>query len=113
MSVRDQATNRSASNFTAIFDAASDEFTKLTGQDLSTHPTAAAFESCNSPDAALNVFGTQAHTFDKSGRDNERLWAWLTPTVHILYTFSATLAEGIGLVGSSFSPHSRASVYAP
>ncbi|KAI9433551.1 hypothetical protein H4582DRAFT_987135, partial [Lactarius indigo] len=36
-----------------------------------------------------------------SRRDDERLTKWLNPTVNVLYAFSATLGEGVGLV---FSP---------
>jgi hypothetical protein len=43
-------------NFTAIFDAASNEYKTLTKQDLKTHPYAAAFENSNSPDFVMNIF---------------------------------------------------------
>jgi len=46
----------------------------------------------------MNVFRTQAQTFDNFRKGNEKLLTWLDPIVHVLFTFSATLGEGIGLV---------------
>ena len=88
----------SAANFTAIFDAASNEYKSLTGQDLASHPFAATFENSNSPNSVLDVFRKQAQIFDKFCRGDDKLMAWLTPIVNILFTLSETLGEGIGLV---------------
>jgi hypothetical protein len=98
MSTSDQTADPSTSNFTAIFDAASQEYKTLTEQDLGTHPFAAALDSCDSPDAIVAVFRKQAQTFDRFRKGDDKLMAWLTPIVNILFTFSATLGEGIGLV---------------
>jgi hypothetical protein len=108
MSTATQTTDSSTSNFTAIFDAASQEYKTLTKQDLGTHPFAAALEGYNTPDAILGVFRKQAQAFDKVRKGEDKLMAWLTPIVNILFTFSATLGEGIGLVSlrSSISPQS-------
>ena len=92
-----QTTDRSSANFTAIFDAATNDYKALTKQDLGTHPFAAAFENAKSPDSVLDIFRTQAQVFDKFCKGNDKLMAWLTPIVHILFTFSGTL-DGIGLV---------------
>jgi hypothetical protein len=97
MSTSNQTTDRSSVNFTAIFDAAANEYKTLTKQDLGTHPFAAAFGSSSSPDSVLDVFQTQAQAFDKFRKGDDKLMAWLTPIVHILFTFSGTL-DGIGLV---------------
>ena len=86
------------SNFTAIFDAASQEYKTLTKKDLATHPFAAAIEDHNSPDSILNVFRKQAQAFDKFRKGDEKLMTLLTPIVNILFTFSETLGEGVGLV---------------
>jgi hypothetical protein len=52
----------------------------------------------------MNVFQKQAQAFDKFRKGNDKLMAWLTPIVNILFTFSGTLGEGIGLVSiRSFS----------
>ena len=98
MSKRNQTTDISTTNFTAIFDAASNEYKTLTKQDLETHPFSAAFENSNSPDSVINVFRKQAQAFDKFRKGDDKLMAWLTPIVNILFTFSGTLGEGIGLV---------------
>lgn len=101
-----QITNRSTTSFTAIFEAASDEYKTLTGQDLGTHPFGAALEENGSPDAVLDVFRKQARAFNKRRKGGDKLMAWLTPMVHILITFSGTLGEGIGLVSiPSFYVH--------
>jgi hypothetical protein len=101
MSTSKQTTDLSTANFNAIFDAASNEYKTLTKQDLETHPFAVAFENSNSPDSVMNVFRKQAQVFDKFRNGDDKLMAWLTPIVNILFTFSGTLGEGIGLVSIS------------
>ena len=90
--------NVSVFTFQSIFDAASKEYEKQTGRDLRTHPLAAGFDHCNSPDAVLGIFQKQADALDQAGKSDQTLVKWLNPTVHLLYTFSATIAEGVGLV---------------
>ena len=98
MSTSSRTVDTSTSNFAAIFDAASREYKSLTKKDLATHPLAAAIEGYNSPDAILNVFRKQASAFDKFRKAGDKLMEWLTPIVNILFTFSETLGEGVGLV---------------
>ena len=101
MSTSNQRTNRSTTNFTAIFEAASNEYKSLTGEDLETHPFGAALEENSSPDAVLEVFREQAQAFDKCRKGDDKLsklMTWLAPMVHILITFSGALGEGIGIV---------------
>jgi len=98
MSTDNQAATPSASNFTSIFHASLDEYKRLTGQNLHTHPFAAAFDGRNSPDTVLNVFQNQAQSFDRFRKGDNELMKWLTPTVHVLLTLSETLGEGVGLV---------------
>jgi hypothetical protein len=99
MSTSDQTTHPSASsNFTQIFDTAIDEYKKLTKQDLRTHPFAAALNFCTTPDSILDIFRTQAQAFDSFRKGDDKLMRWLNPTVEVLFTLSATLGEGIGLV---------------
>jgi hypothetical protein len=90
--------SRSADNFKAIFQAAMNEYHNVTGKSLDTNPFATQLDSCDTPEAISNVLRTQAQAFSKSHKRYEKLMAWLDPTVHILFTFSATLGEGIGLV---------------
>ena len=98
MSTSNRTTDPSTSNFTAIFDAASQEYQALTKKDLATHPFAAAIKDLNSPDSILNVFRKQAQAFDAFCKGDDKLMASLTPIVNILFTFSETLGEGVGLV---------------
>ena len=100
MSTRNKTTHRhlSIANFTAIFEAASNEYRTSTGQDLETHPFAAALEDYNTPDFVLNVYRKQARAFDKFRKVDDKLMAWLTPTVYILFTVSETLGDGISPV---------------
>jgi hypothetical protein len=102
-STRKQTTGPSdSSNFTQIFDTAVDEYKKLTKEDLRTHPFATAFGVCNTPDTILDVFRGQAQAFHGFREGDEKLMKWLDPTVHLLFTLSATLGEGIDLVSLSF-----------
>jgi hypothetical protein len=98
MSTSNQTTDLSTANFTAIFDAASNEYKTLTKQDLKTHPLAVAFENSNSRDSVINVFQKQAQAFDEFRKGDDKLIACLTPIVDLLFKFSGTLGEGIGLV---------------
>ena len=88
----------STSNFITIFEAASKEYKKLTKQDLNTHTFSVVFDTCDSPDAVLNVFRKQAEIFDEIRKGDERLIKWLDPMVNILFTFSAAIGTGVGLV---------------
>jgi hypothetical protein len=90
--------SRSTDNFTAIFQAALDEYQTVTGKSLDTHPFATQLDDCDSPEAFSNVLRTQAQALSKFRKGDEELMAWLTPTINILYTFSRTIGEGIGLV---------------
>jgi hypothetical protein len=98
MNASNQVAGPSTDNFTAIFNAASNEYQRMTGKRLDTHPFAAQLGTCRSPEAVSNVLRTQAQAFNKFRKGDENLMTWLNPTVNILFTFSATLGEGIGLV---------------
>jgi hypothetical protein len=99
MSASNQTTDPSAANFTVIFEAASNKYKSLTGQDLRTHPLATKFENNNnSPDSILDVFRKQAQSLDKFREGDDKLMKSLMPIVNILLTFSATLGAGISLV---------------
>jgi hypothetical protein len=95
------STTASYSTFRSIFHAASKEYKKKTGQDLRTHPLAVELHNCDSPDAVLELLQKQADALDDAGKSDQALMRWLDPTVHVLYMFSATLGEGIGLVSAS------------
>jgi len=95
------------STFSSIFDAASKEYKKKIGQDLQTHPLAAELDHCDSPDAILKVLQKQADALDDTGKCDQPWMKWLSPTVNLLFLFSATLGEGLTLVSFSkrFSPY--------
>jgi hypothetical protein len=80
------------------------EYHIVTGKSLITHPFATQLDNCDSPQAVSNVLRTQAQAFSKSRKHYEKLMGWLDPTVNILFTFSATLGEGIGLVSHAICP---------
>jgi len=98
MSASNQTVGPSTDNFTAIFNAASNEYERLTGKRLDTHPLAAQLDACQNPDAISDILRSQAQAFSKFRQGDERLMAWLDPTINILSTFSATVVEGVGLV---------------
>ncbi|KAI0284756.1 hypothetical protein BC826DRAFT_144715 [Russula brevipes] len=90
----------SSSNFPLIFSNALKAYEKHAKKDLLAHPLASQLQACDSPTAILLVLQQQVLDLNQS-RSNERLTQWLDPTVNVLYAFSATLGEGVGLV---FSP---------
>ncbi|KAH9073513.1 hypothetical protein EDB83DRAFT_2312847 [Lactarius deliciosus] len=77
-----------SSNFRAIFVAALKAYEKKTKTDLLTHPLATQLQSCDSSSDVLALL-------------RDRVNDWLNPTINVLYAFSATLGEGVGLI---FSP---------
>jgi hypothetical protein len=70
--------------------AASNDYLRVTGKRLDTHPFAAQLDTCYSPEAVSNVLRTQAQAFKKFPKGDENLMTWLSPTVNILFAFSAT-----------------------
>src|SRR5712671_1186619 len=102
MSPDHQTSGPSTDNFTQIINAALNEYQTVTGKRLDTHPFATQLNTCHTPEAVLTLFQTQAEAFRKSRQGDEKLMKWLDPTVHILFTLSATLGEGVGLVSLSF-----------
>jgi hypothetical protein len=101
MSASNPTADPSTANLTAIFEAASNEYRSLTGQNLGTHPLATELERSNSPESILGVFQKQAQALDKFRKGDDKLMRSLTPIVHVIFTLSATLGAGICLV----SPH--------
>jgi len=93
MSTTNPATSPSNANFIKIFEAATNEYRTLTGQDLSTHPFSAALDNFKQPDAIVDVFRKQAQVFEKVSKDNEKLMGFLSPIVEILFTLSVTIGE--------------------
>jgi hypothetical protein len=92
------SSSSSSSNFQSILNAALDAYEKKTKRKLLAHPLAAQLHSCDSPSAILSVLQDLIQQFDSRRRSDERLVNWLNPTVNVLYAFSSTVGQGIGLV---------------
>jgi len=89
----------SSSNFLLIFAAALETYNKTTKKKLLTHPLAAQLQSCDSPADILSVLQHLVQQLDQGRSSDQGLTNWLSPTVNVLFAFSATLGEGVGLVG--------------
>ena len=98
------STATSRSNFDSIFNSAFHAYKKRTNLDLATHPLLSSLQTCDSSEAVLTVLREQIFASDQSQGGDERLTNWLVPTVNVLYAFSATLGEGVGLVGTGKFP---------
>jgi hypothetical protein len=73
-----------------------------TKTDLLMHPLASQLQSCNSTSDILAMLLDKVNDFDKSRSHNKRLSSWLNPTINVLYAFSTTLVQGVGLVSLDF-----------
>ena len=99
MSPHTHPTTTSSSNFQLIVDNALKTYEKRTKKDLLAHPLAAQLQACDSPSAILSILQQQVQVLEKSSGSRDDRWTkWLDPTVNVLYAFSATLGEGVGLV---------------
>jgi hypothetical protein len=97
------SSSTSSSNIRTIFVAAMKEYEKKTKTDLLTHPLATQLQSCASSTDILAVLHEQVNEFDKARSHNEKLSSWLNPTINVLYAFSASLGQGVGLVSLNSS----------
>jgi hypothetical protein len=100
----------SSSNFQLIIDNALDQYKKRTKSDLVAHPLAAQLQSCDSHSAILAVLQQQVQALDQSRSSDERWSRWLNPTVNIVYSLSATLGAGVGLVCLRTSTYLRSAL---
>jgi len=91
-----QSTSRS--NLDSIFNSALQAYKKKTGKDIASHPLATELQSCDSPNAILAVLRRQVPSLDRSKNNDKRMAKCLVPIVNVVYAFSATLGEGVGLV---------------
>ena len=92
------STSTSQSNFASIFNASLESYKRKTKKDLVSHPLLPNLQSCDSPEAVLNVLREQVPAFNQSQNDDDGLTKWVTPTVNVLYSFSETIGQGVGLV---------------
>ena len=93
-----QTAASSSSNFQQIINNALKVYEKRTKNDLLAHPLAAQLQACHSPDAILAVLQKQVEDLNQSRNTDERWTKWLDPTVNVLFSLSATIGEGVGLV---------------
>jgi hypothetical protein len=94
----DPSTSTSNSNFLSVFNAALESYKCNTKKDLTSHPLLPSLQSCGSPEAILAVLREQIPSFNQSQNGDDRLTKWVSPTVNVLYAFSATVGQGVGLV---------------
>jgi hypothetical protein len=101
------STSTSQSNFVSVFNAALETYRLKTKSDLASHPLLPSLQSCGSPEAILTVLREQIPGFSESQNGDDGLTKWVTPTVNVLYAFSDTLGQGIGLVRINIFPRER------
>ena len=93
-------TSSTHSDFLSVFNAALEGYKRKTKKDLASHPLLPALQFCNSPEAVLTVLREQIPVFNQSQNGDGGLTEWVTPTINVLYSFSATLGGGVGLVNT-------------
>src|SRR6267154_184744 len=105
MSAVPSTSTTSHTNFASIFNTALEKYNRKTKQDLAKHPLLPRLQSCHSPEAILTVLREQTPEFDQSQNSDDGVTNWVTPTVNVLYSFSATLGGVVGLVNIRISPY--------
>jgi hypothetical protein len=88
----------SQSNLASIFNASLESYKRKTKKDLVSHPLLPTLQSCESPEDVLTVLREQVPAFNQSQSCDDELTKWVTPTVNVLYSFSGTIGQGVGLV---------------
>ena len=94
----DPSTSTSNSNFLSIFNAALESYKRKTKKDLASHPLLPRLQSCNSPNSIITLLREQVSASSLPRNDDDGLIRWVTPTVNVMYAFSATIGQGVGLV---------------
>ena len=94
----DTSTSTQNSNFASIFNAALKSYKRKTKKDLTSHPLLPRLQSCDSPEAILAILREQIPAFNQTQNCDDRLMKSVSPTVNVLYAFSATVGQGVGLV---------------
>ena len=102
MSASNQTADSPIANLTTIFEAASNEYRSLTGQNIGTHPLATELERNSSPESILGLLRKQLQALDKSRKGDDKLMKSLTSIVYVISTLSTTLGAGICII---VSPH--------
>ena len=92
------STSTSQATFASIFDASLESCKRKTKNDLASHPLLPTLQSCESAEDVLLVLREQVPAFNQSQSCDDGLTKWVTPTVNVLYSFSGTIGQGLGLV---------------
>ncbi|KAF8492409.1 hypothetical protein F5888DRAFT_1909189 [Russula emetica] len=92
------STSASQSKFVSIFNAALESYKRKTKKDIASHPLLTGLQSCESPEGVLTVLRDQVPAFNVSRNGDDGLPKWVTPTVNVLFSFSGTIGQGVGLV---------------
>ena len=94
------STSTSHYKFAPMFNIALVKYKRKTKQDLTKHPLLPRFQSCDSPEAILTVLREQTPESESNQSQNsdDGFTKWVTPTVNVLYSFSAALGGVFGLV---------------
>jgi hypothetical protein len=92
------STSTSHSYFASIFNTSLEIYKRKTKKDLASHPLLPRLQSCDSPEVVLTVLRDEIPTFNKSQNADDGLTKWVSPTVNVIYAFSATVGQGVGLV---------------
>jgi hypothetical protein len=109
-SVASHPTTSSSNNYQLIINNALKVYEKRTKQDLLAHPLASQLQTCNSPANILAILQQHVQGPDQSRSGDDRWTKWLDPTINVLYTFSATLGEGVGLVSLKIRTYLRSAL---
>ncbi|KAH9029172.1 hypothetical protein EDB85DRAFT_2276158, partial [Lactarius pseudohatsudake] len=86
-----------SSHVKQILDVALNEYKERTGNDLLDNWISKELQTCDSAEAVLNVIQHQAEAFHKFRGGDKKLMMWIGSSVHVLYTISAALGEGVGM----------------
>lgn len=89
-----------SSNFQLIINALAD-YAKLTGIDLSNSPFARRLELLTSSQAIVELLEERERAFKEYRDRNQRLIGCISPAVGVLYAFSGTIGEVVGLVSNT------------
>jgi hypothetical protein len=92
------STSTSQTNFASIFNPSLESYKRKTKKDLASHPLLPSLQSCESPEGVLTVLREQFPGFSQSQSCDDGHTKWVTPTVNLLYSFSGTIGQGVGLV---------------
>jgi hypothetical protein len=98
MSLTGHPTGTIASSNSQRIIKALDDYTKLTGVDLSMNAFAEKIQPSSSPDAILELLQERGKASKEYRGAYRRLIDYLSPVVRVLHTFSGTLGEALSQV---------------